>query len=363
MTASSQPATVSRSAFGRTQRGEDVDRYELLLPSGASAAVLTRGATLQQVRVPDAAGVLGDVVVALPDTRAYEAAEGYPGAVVGRVGNRIAGGVFSLDGERYEVPVNDGPNALHGGAEGFDQRLWDAQEVEGGVRFSLLSRDGDMGFPGELSASVTYVLTEADGVVALQLTYGATTTAPTPLNLTNHAYVNLDGAGTVEDHVVTLNSSRYLPVDAALIPTGELADVSGTPFDFRSPTRLGDRLRDADPQLLRAGGYDHNVVLDDCLGGRTGLAATLTAPRSGRRLDVETDRPGLQFYSGNFLDGAWRTVQGRPVRQGDALCLETQGFPDAVNQPALTGPEFGEAVLRPGQEWATTTTFRFSLAR
>lgn len=362
MTASSSSATVTRSPFGRTLRGEDVERWELRLPSGACAAVLTRGATLQQVRVPDAGGALGDVVVALPDTAAYEAAPGYPGAVVGRVGNRIAGGVFSVDGERYEVPVNNGRNALHGGLEGFDQRLWQAEEVDGSVRLTLLSRDGDMGFPGELRAAVTYSLSEEAGVVSLRLAYEATTTAATPVNLTNHAYFNLDGAGTVEDHVVTLHSSRYLPVDADLIPTGELADVTGTPFDFRAPTRLGDRLRHADEQLLRAGGYDHNVVLDDCGGGRTGLAATLTGPRSGRRLDVVTDRPGMQFYSGNFLEGSWRTVEGRPVRQGDALCLETQGFPDAVNQPAFGGPEFGEAVLRPGDRWSTATTFRFSLS-
>ncbi|WP_432486612.1 aldose epimerase family protein [Kineococcus sp. SYSU DK018] len=361
----SAPATgtVIRTPFGRTRRGEPVERWELRLPSGVSAHVLTRGAALHRVVVPDAAGALGDVVVALPDVPSHEAAEGYPGAVVGRVANRIAGGTFELGGVRHDVPRNDGPNALHGGAEGFDQRVWDAEEVTGGegpaVRLTLRSPDGDMGFPGELTAQVTYALNQdADGV-RLRLDYRATTTAPTPVNLTNHAYVNLDGPGTVEEHVLRLHASHYLPVDEHLIPTGELRDVTGTPFDFRTPTRLGERLRDADEQLLRAGGYDHSLVLDDSGTGER-VVAELTGPRSGRRLQLRTDAPGLQLYTGNFLDGAWRTLEGRPVRQGDALCLETQLLPDAVNRPAFTGGELGEAVLRPGEVFTTTTTFVFS---
>ena len=359
-------AQTSSTPFGKTVRGEVVDRWELRLPSGASAAVLTRGATLQQVRVPDASGELGDVVVALPDVASYEQVEGYPGAVVGRVANRIAGGTFTLDGQRFRVPANDGDNALHGGAEGFDQRVWSASEVPGAagpaVRLTLRSRDGDMGFPGELLAEVTYTLTQQGSAVHLRLDYRARTTAATPVNLTNHAYFNLDGTGTAEDHVLQLESARYLPVDAHLIPTGDLADVSGTPFDFRSPTRVGDRLREADEQLLLAGGYDHCMLLDGGTSTAVRRVATLTGPRSGRRLDLLTDRPGLQLYSGNFLDGTWRTAAGRPVRQGDALCLETQGLPDAVNQPALTGGEFGEVVLRPGAEHATTTVLAFSPA-
>ncbi len=355
--------TVSRAPFGRTRRGEPVERWELRLPSGASAEVLTRGAALHRVRVPDAAGALGDVVVALPDVPSYEAAEGYPGAVVGRVANRLGGGRFTVDGVEHRVPVNDGPNALHGGAEGFDQRVWDAEEVTGGegpaVRLTLRSPDGDMGFPGELTAQVTYTLAEDAGGVRLRLDHRATTTAPTPVNLTNHAYFTLDGPGTVEEHVLRLHASRYVPVGEDLIPTGELRDVTGTPFDFRTPTRLGERLRDADEQLLRAGGYDHCLVLDDAgTGERT--VAELTGPRSGRRLRVRTDAPGLQLYTGNFLDGAWRTVEGRPVRQGDALCLETQLLPDAVNRPAFTGGGLGEAVLRPGAVFTTSTTFAFS---
>ncbi|WP_432544319.1 aldose epimerase family protein [Kineococcus sp. SYSU DK002] len=350
-------ATLHSTPFGRTRRGEPVERWELRLPSGASAAVLTRGATLQQVLVPDSAGALGDAVVALPDVAAYEAASGYPGAVVGRVANRLAGGRFTLDGMEHRVPLNDGRNALHGGAEGFDQRVWTASEVDAdgvpGVRLSLRSPDGDMGFPGTLDASVTYSLREEEGAVVLRLEYRATADAPTPVNLTNHAYFALDGAGTVEDHVVRLRASRYLPVDEHLVPTGELAPTAGTPFDFSAPTRVGERLREADEQLLRAGGYDHCVVLDD--PGALREVAALTGPRSGRTVTVRTDLPGLQFYSGNFLDGSWRTTAGRPVRQGDALCLETQLLPDAVNQPLL-----GDSVLRPGGEFATTTEYVFT---
>jgi aldose 1-epimerase len=352
-------ATLHHEPFGRTLRGEPVERWELRLPSGASVAVLTRGATLQQVRVPDASGEAGDVVVGLSDVAAYEAASGYPGAVVGRVANRIAGGRFSVDGTAHTVPANNGVNALHGGPEGFDQRVWTATEVSEdgvpGVRMSLHSNDGDMGFPGSLDASVTYSLREEDGVVTLRLDYLATADAPTPVNLTNHAYFALDGAGPVEDHVVRLAASRYLPVDANLIPTGELAAVAGTPFDFTTPTRIGERLRDADDQLLTAGGYDHCMVLDE--PGSLRPVATVSGPRSGRSLEVRTDLPGLQFYTGNFLDGAWRTLEGRPVRQGDALCLETQLLPDAVNQPLL-----GDSVLRPGSEFTTTTEYAFSVS-
>ncbi|NAZ85545.1 aldose epimerase family protein [Kineococcus indalonis] len=366
MSAPETPAggTVARTPFGRTRRGEPVERWELRLPSGAAAHVLTRGAALHRLRVPDAAGALGDVVVALPDVAAYEAAEGYPGAVVGRVANRLAGGRFSVDGVEHRVPVNDGPNALHGGAEGFDQRVWRAEEVTGGegpaVRLTLRSLEGDMGFPGELVARVTYELSGGADGVRLRLRYEATTSAPTPVNLTNHAYVNLDGPGTVEDHVLRAHASRYLPVDEVLVPTGELRDVAGTPFDFRAPTRLGERLREPDEQLLRAGGYDHCLVLDGAGGGER-VVAELTGPRSGRRLRVLTDAPGLQLYTGNFLDGAWRDPAGRPVRQGDALCLETQLLPDAVNRPAFTAGELGGGldggVLRPGAVFTGTTTF------
>jgi aldose 1-epimerase len=353
--------TVQRSPFGRTRRGEPVERWELRLPSGASAAVLTRGATLQQVRVPDARGELGDVVVALPDVAAYEAAEGYPGASVGRVANRLAGGRFTLDGTGYTVPLNDGPNALHGGVEGFDQRMWTAQETEvdgvPAVRFSLTSPDGDMGFPGTLQVSCTYSLRQDGDAVTLRLDHHATTDAPTPVNLTNHAYFALDGVGSVEDHVAHVAASRYLPVDGNLVPTGELAPTAGTPFDFSTPTRIGDHLRDADEQLLRAGGYDHCLVLDG--PGAFREVASVHGPRSGRTVRVRTDLPGLQFYTGNFLTGAWRTLEGRPVRQGDALCLETQLLPDAVNQPALAA--LGDPVLRPGAEFATTTEYVFSV--
>ncbi len=354
-------ASATSAPWGRTRRGEPVERWELRLPSGAGASVLTRGAALASLRVPDAAGHLDDVVVGLADVGAYEEASGYPGAVVGRVANRIAGGRFVLDGTEHRVPVNDGAQALHGGAEGFDQRVWSARAVDvpggAGVRLELVSPDGDMGFPGRLEAAVVYALTEEDGAVVLALEYEARADAPTPVSLTNHAYLNLDGAGSgsVEDHVLQLRAARYLPVDAGLVPAGGPADVAGTPFDFREPVRVGERLREADEQLRRAGGYDHDWVLDEPAPGRPGTAAVLRAGRSGRVLTVTTDRPGVQFYSGNFLTGAWRTADGRAVRQGDALCLETQAHPDAVNQP-----ELGNVVLRPGAVWRSTTALRFT---
>ncbi|MFD2093464.1 aldose epimerase family protein [Blastococcus deserti] len=331
--------------FGSLPDGRDVERY--VLQAGAvEVAVLTYGAVLQSVRTPDARGSGADIALGYDDLDGYLRDTTYVGAVVGRFGNRIAGGRFLLDGVEHVLPRNHGTSCLHGGPAGFHTRLWSAREVPGGVELTLTSPDGDMGFPGTLTATVTYVLGD-DG---LTLTYGAVTDRPTVVNLTNHAYWNLAGGGTVEDHVVELPAARFVAVDDRLIPTG-IEPVEGTPMDFRSPRRIGDRLRDGTEQLQHARGYDH-AWLPDGRGPRS--VARVGDPPSGRVLEVVSDQPGVQFYSGNFLDGSVLGRGGRAYRQGDGLCLETQHLRDSPNRP-----EFPSTVLRPGEQYATTTTFRF----
>ena len=302
---------------------------------------------LQSVRVPDASGTVAEVTLGYDDLAGYLADDGYLGAVVGRYANRIGGSRFELDGVEHELRANHGRACLHGGPEGFSSRLWSAREVTDGVELSLTSADGDMGFPGELQATVTYRLTD-DG---LEIAYTATTDRPTVVNLTNHAYWNLAGGGTIEEHVLQLPAASVVAVDDELIPTG-IEPVEGTPMDFRSPRRIGADLRAGTAQLRHARGYDHAWVLDGGPGMRT--AARLVDPVSGRRLEVSTDQPSVQFYSGNFLDGSAVGRGGRTHRQGDGLCLETQHLPDSPNRP-----EFPSTVLRPGQTYTTSTVHRF----
>jgi aldose 1-epimerase len=340
--------SVQREHFGALPDGREVERY--VLRSGAlEAAVLTYGAVLQSMCVPDASGSVTDVTLGYDDLVGYLADSTYVGAVVGRYANRIGGGRFSLDGVEHVLPRNHGDACLHGGPGGFHTRLWDAREIAGGVQLSLTSPDGDMGFPGTMSAAVTYVLDHE----SLTVCYSAETDRPTVVNLTNHAYWNLDGTGTVEDHVLELPASRFIAVDGGLIPT-EIVPVEGTPMDFRTPQRIGDRLRAPHEQLRYAGGYDHAWVLDT--DGEPGLrlAARVSAPGSARVLEVLTDQPSLQFYSGNFLDGSVLGRGGRSYRQSDGLCLESQHFPDSPNRP-----QFPSTVLRPGERFATSTVFRF----
>ncbi|UOY03158.1 aldose epimerase family protein [Blastococcus sp. PRF04-17] len=334
-----------REPFGSTPDGQEVERY-VLRHGDVEVAVLTYGAVLQSVRTPDLRGAVTDVALGYDDLAGYLADETYVGAVVGRFGNRIADGRFVLDGVEHVLPQNHGTSCLHGGPEGFHTKVWSAREVPGGVELTLTSPDGDMGFPGELTATVTYVL-DADG---LSLSYRAETDRPTVVNLTNHAYWNLAGAGTVEDHLLELSASRFVAVDERLIPTG-IAPVEGTPMDFRGGRRVGERLREGTEQLQHAQGYDH-AWLPDGEGMRP--IARLTDPSSGRVLEVLTDQPSVQFYSGNFLDGSVLGRGGRSYRQGDGLCLETQHLPDSPNHP-----EFPSTVLRPGELYASTTTFRF----
>jgi aldose 1-epimerase len=309
------------------------------------------GARLHAVRTPDRDGTWGHVLLGLADEEDYRTDEAHLGGCVGRFANRIAGGRFVLDGVAHEVPTNEPGVALHGGPGGFDSHPW--ERVSAGpdaITLRRTSPDGENGFPGTLVVEVTYSVDGPD----LTIAFTATTDAPTVVNLTNHGYWNLAGSGAVEGHEVVLHADRYLPVDEQLIPTGELADVAGTPFDLREPVRIGARLRGAHPQLLRTRGYDHTFVLGDGPGLRP--AARVTEPGSGRSLEVSTDQPGVQFYSGNMLDGTIVLRDGTTARQGDAFCLEAQGFPDAPNQPG-----FPSTVLRPGEQYRAVTRLRFGV--
>ena len=323
--------------------------------------VLDYGGIIVSLRTPDRAGKLADIVLGFDDLQGYVKSSPYFGAITGRYANRIAKGRFTLDGTTYKLAVNNGPNALHGGLKGFDKVVWQAEPSmdSSGVRLVLryTSDDGEEGYPGTLRATVTYTLSDSN---QLAIDYDATTDKPTPVNLTQHTYFNLagEGSGTVLGHVVTINADRYTPIDSTSIPTGELPSVAGTPFDFRTPTSIGARIDQSDPQLKNGRGYDHNFVLNRQQGS-TGLvhAAHVTDPTSGRTLDVSTTEPGVQFYTGNFLDG---TVVGKnghanPFRGG--FCLETQHFPDSPNQP-----QFPSAILRPGDTYRSRTVFAFGVA-
>ena len=346
--------------FGTLPDGQRVELYRLRSDSGVEVSACTYGAMLTSITAPGSDGTRANVVLGFGTLAPYLTQTAYLGAIVGRYANRIARARFVLDGVTYQLRPNNGPNLLHGGARGFDKQLWSAVPFtrgrDQGVRFTRSSPAGEEGFPGALQVTVEYVLT---AVGALQCSFTAETDAPTIVNLTQHAYFNLSGTPTpVLDHELTIAASRYTPVAADLIPTGTLDPVAETPFDFRTPRRIGDRIDDPHPQLAVGRGYDHNWVLDrDRPAAEPGVlayAATVRHVRSGRRLDVFTSEPGLQFYSGNFLDGTLRGPQGAYVRRA-GLCLETQKFPDTPNHPG-----FPTAVVRPGQPYYARTTFAFS---
>ncbi|MCG5211806.1 aldose epimerase family protein [Streptosporangium sp. KLBMP 9127] len=333
--------------FGTTAAGERVERFLLDNGGGLRVRILTYGAVIQSIEVPGASGDVADVVLGCETMPDYETRSRYFGAVVGRYGNRIAGGRFTLDGVTYELARNQGTNSLHGGLRGFDKRVWTAEPTGDDVlTLSYVSPDGEEGYPGTLRASITYTVTLSG---ELRLDYRATTDAPTVLNLTNHSYFNLAGAGSgdILDHVVTLDADRYLPVDDSKIPTGELAPVAGTPFDFTRPHPAGERIGADDPQIRIGDGYDHCWVFNP----GDGIKARVVHPGSGRTMEVLTTEPGVQFYTSNSLDPA-ATPYGRHA----ALCLETQHFPDSPNQRS-----FPSTVLRPGEEFSSTTTYRFSV--
>ncbi len=347
--------------FGKTNDGTDVEQYVLRNSHGVQATVITYGAVLQSLKVPDKPGQFADVVLGFDDVQGYQAGTAFFGATIGRFGNRLDKGSFELNGKRYQVPLNDGPNSLHGGPQGFDKHVWKAQQVKQddsvGVTLSYLSKDGEMGFPGNLKVDVTYSLNDKN---ELHIDYKATTDKPTVLNLTNHSYFNLAGAGSgdVLKQVATLHASHYTPVNSTLIPTGELAPVAGTPMDFLKPTAIGQHIKDDHPQLKFAepkqGGFDFNWVLD-AKGDIGKLAADVRDPQSGRRLQLYTSEPGVQFYTGNFLDGTIKGKGGKPYAHWSAFTLETQHFPDGPNQPS-----FPSTRLDPGQTYTQNTVLKFS---
>ncbi|MEU8751625.1 aldose epimerase family protein [Streptomyces chartreusis] len=349
--------TPVKSLFGRLADGTKVYSWSLA-NGGTRMKVLSYGGVVQSLEIPDRRGHYANVSLGFDNIEDYVAGSPYFGALIGRYGNRIGKGQFTLDGKAYQVNVNDGANSLHGGAKGFDKRVWDVEPFtkgsDVGLHLYYTSVDGEMGYPGTLKVKVTYTLTKYGD---WRIDYAATTDKATVVNLTSHVYWNLagEGSGTIENHELKIDASRYTPVDSGLIPTGELAPVAGTPFDFRRSKRIGEDLRDAHQQLLYGKGIDHNWVLDKGISPRPEWIATLKDPSSGRTLRMASTEPGLQFYSGNFLDGTLVGTGGRTYRQGDALCLETQHFPDSPNKPS-----FPSTVLRPGQTYRSTTIHSFS---
>jgi aldose 1-epimerase len=363
LAAQAQAATAERKNAGALKDGAAVETITLSSANGVSARILTFGATLQSLMLPDRKGKLADVVLGHDKANEYEAVQDFFGVTVGRFANRIAGGKFVLDGVTYTLPLNNGANSLHGGGKGFDRQSWKVISVESGksaaVTMELVSPDGDMGYPGQMIARVTYALSDAG---ALTITMTAQTTKPTIVNLTNHALFNMAGQcaarGAMAD-LLTIPASRYTPVDKTLIPTGELAPVAGTAFDFRKAKSLSDGLRNAnDPQILIGRGFDHNWVLDKGTTANPQKIARVEDPASGRAMEVLSTEPGLQMYTGNFLDGTNVGKGGCLYRMGDGYVLEPQKFPDTPNQP-----KFGSARLNPGETYRHVMVLRPAKAK
>ena len=354
--------SVDVQPFGETAGGEQVDVYTLRNANGVTVRAINYGGIILSLEVPDREGRFEDVVLGYESVAEYEADSPYFGAIIGRYGNRIAGGEFELDGETYPLAVNNGPNHLHGGIRGFDKVVWDARQVEVddgvGIVFTYTSEDGEEGYPGTLSAEVTYTLTD-DGELVFD--YVATTDEATPINLTQHSYFNLagfGGAGDILGHELMLNADRFTPVDGTLIPTGEIRPVAGTPFDFTTPREIGERINDEEnAQIAHGGGYDHNFVLnrEGADADEPVLAARVHEPSSGRVMEVYTTEPGVQFYTGNFLDGSLTGKGGVVYAHRSGFCLETQHFPNSPNEPS-----FPSTILRPGETYRTQTTYRFT---
>jgi len=345
---------VTSQPFGKMPDGTPVEIFTL--SDGAyEARIATYGGIVVSLKAPDRNGKLADVVLGFDDLDGYVAnfngtSGAFFGAIIGRYANRIAHGGFTLEGKKYSLPLNNGENSLHGGPHGFNNVVWKAKPVVDGVELSYLSKDGEAGYPGNVSAVVRYTLAKGD----LRIEYWATTDKDTIVNLTNHSYFNLAGQGDILSHQLTLHASRFTPVDAGLIPTGELKLVASTPFDFRKPTAIGSRINADDEQLHRGHGYDHNWVLDGS-GGTFTEAAEVYDPGSGRVLKIFTDQPGMQFYSGNFLNGSIKGKGGKAQEFRSAFCLETQHFPDSPNHP-----DFPPTTLKPGMGYHTVTVYSFS---
>jgi len=348
---------VEKAAFGKASGNRPVEIYTLTNTSGAEVRIMTYGGTVVSLRVPDRNGKFADVVLGFDSVADYEKSTSYIGALIGRYGNRIALGRFTLNGTEYRLATNNGVNHLHGGPKGYDKVIWKARpsvdQNGANLELSYISRDGEEGYPGNLKVTVIYTLTEQN---ELKIVYTATADRDTIVNLTHHSYFNLAGAGygDILRHELKLNASRFTPTDAGSIPTGELRSVKGTPFDFTTPTAIGKRIAADDEQIRFGKGYDHNFVLDRSDDG-IWLAATVYEPTSGRVMDVLTTEPGMQFYSGNFLDGSVSGKSGQMYLKNSGFCLESQHFPDSPNQP-----KFPSTTLKKGQKYSTTTIYRFS---
>jgi aldose 1-epimerase len=350
-------ATVTKESFGKTAGGENVDLYTLRNMHGVEAKITNYGGILVSLKVPDRSGKFDDVVLGFNDLDSYLKGHPYFGALIGRYGNRIAKGRFTLNGVEYKLAVNNGENHLHGGIKGFDKVVWTGKETKTNagpaVILSYLSKDGEEGYPGNLNVRVVYTLTNKD---ELKIEYSATTDKDTVTNLTHHSYFNLAGEGNVDilNHQVLINGNRFVPTDAGSIPTGELRNVAGTPFDFRKLTAIGARINQDEEQLKFGNGYDHTWVIN----GRPGamrLAAQAYEPTSGRRMQVWTTEPGVQFYTGNFLDGTLTGMSGKIYQRRYGFCFETQHYPDSPNQPS-----FPTTTLKKGATYRSTTIYKFT---
>lgn len=346
------PASLEKEISGKSSDGTPIEGYTLRSEGGAIAKILSYGATLVKLWMPDRDGNLSDVVLGFDSAESYLGPHPHFGGIIGRYANRIAKGRFTLDGKEYRLDINNPPNSLHGGKLGFDRRMWTAKPSPdastAAVHFSYMSADGEEGFPGNLNVGVAYTLTHNN---ELRIEYSAQTDKPTSLNLTNHSYFNFAGAGDILGHVLQLDADSYTPVDSTLIPTGNILPVAGTPLDFRKPVAMGARIAEL---AGNPGGYDHNFVVN----GKPGTlrhAARVYDPETGREMEVWTTEPGIQFYSGNFLDGSINGKKGISYAKRSGFCLETQHYPDSVNHPA-----FPSVILRPGETYRQVTVFRFS---
>jgi aldose 1-epimerase len=351
-----QGMSAKSRPFGKARNGDAVELYTLTNSKGMEATIMTYGGIVTSLRVPDRTGKLDDVVLGFDTIDGYlgDPPAPYFGALIGRYGNRIAKGRFTLSGTEYKLAQNNGVNALHGGLQGFDKVVWKAKSPgPQSLELTYFSKDGEEGYPGNLTGTVVYTVTDNN---ELKLEYSATTDKDTVLNLTNHSYFNLagQGEGDVQQHTMTINADKFTPVDETLIPTGELRSVDGTPFDFRQPKTIGERIDGADPQLKFGGGYDHNYVLN-VSGAAPELAVRVTEPKTGRVMEVLTTQPGVQLYTGNKLDGKLRGKGGKAYQSRYGFCLETQHFPDSPNKPT-----FPSVVLKPGERYQSTTIYRFS---
>jgi aldose 1-epimerase len=353
--------SIEKRPFGTTPDGKTVEVYTLRNDGKMSVDILTYGGVVHALNVPDRDGKMGNIALGFAKLDDYLTKSPYFGNITGRYANRIAKGAFTLEGKTYQLATNNGPNALHGGIKGFDKKVWQAKEVQSangvGLELTYTSPDGEEGYPGTLTTKVTYTVTDKN---ELRIDYEATTDKPTVVNLTNHTYFNLagEGSGSILGHELMLNASAFTPVDATLIPTGEITKVAGGPMAFTSLTPIGAGIRNDDQQLVFGRGYDHNWVLDKPSAGALTLAARVHEPTTGRVMEISTTEPGIQFYAGNFLDASLVGTSGKMYRQSDGFCLETQHFPDSPNHA-----NFPSTVLKPGEVYKTTTVHRFTTDR